>query len=186
MSFVAKGKALKEDLVARLGSSTYSTKTRGERTTPAARPAGEGVYTIASIASTTHLAYILTQPDEPGEVQKAFGIHAQGSFVVSTKNPESNAQGNQLPGNAKFSSILQNEFGSRSWLPMKPQHLTYDDCGLLLIGEKDEKVEEVDQDHVLSDLHTEDVSRESLHQIFEDLGLSLKTHQSKPLLGEFA
>lgn len=40
----------------------YSTLTRGERTLPAARIAGEGVYALVDNQSFTHLTYILEMP----------------------------------------------------------------------------------------------------------------------------
>lgn len=189
MAFVAQGKANTEDIRNRLASNTYSTKTRGERTTPAGRPMGEGVYCIANVQDTTHLAYILSTPTEMGEVQDAFGLHHQGSFIISVKNPQSKSGGNQLPGNANFPEELQKEFGSRSWLPMKPQHLDYDDCGLLFIGQKEEAADKIDEEvhEALTKLEDEDSARESLKQIFIDLGLSLKEHESKPLIdGKFS
>ena len=189
MAFVAQGSATTDEIAGRLAKNTYSTKTQGERTTPAARPIGEGVYCIAKIKDSTHFAYKLSTPSDIGEVQKEFGLNEQGAFVISTKNPQAKSGGNQLPGNAKFPSNLQEAFGSRGWLPTVPQHLDYDDCGLLLIAQKGDAVHEIDEEvnEALSTLEDEDSSRESLKQIFIDLGLSLKEHESKPLAtGEFA
>lgn len=184
MAFVAHGKVATKDLQGLLEANTYQTKTRGQRTTPAARPMGEGVYSIVFTNDSTSLSYMLTKPDEAGDVQKVFGLSDQGTFTVSTKNPQSNAARNQLPGNAKFAPDLQEQFGSRSWLPMNTQHLNYDDCGLLLIGHEADQVK--DKSDVLEELHKEDESRENFSQVFEDLGLSLKEYQSKPLMGIFA
>lgn len=184
MAFVAGGKVATKDIQGLLAANTYQTKTRGQRTTPTARPMGEGVYSIVSTNGSTSLSYMLTKPDEVGDVQKVFGLSDQGTFTVSTKNPESNASGNQLPGNAKFAPDLQEEFGSRAWLPLNAKHLEYDDCGLLLIGHQSDQVK--DESDVLEELHKEDESRENFSQVFEDLGLSLKDYQSKPLMGEFA
>jgi len=41
----------------------------------------------------THLAYVLELPKELGEVQKAFHIHEEGSFIISVKNPKREAKG---------------------------------------------------------------------------------------------
>jgi hypothetical protein len=71
-----------------LGASEYETKTMGTRTTPAATPVAEGVYAITSTERDSHLVYMLTLPEELGEVQKELGLKGKGSFVVSTKNPE--------------------------------------------------------------------------------------------------
>lgn len=186
MAFVADGGIHTKEIKERLAANTYSTKTRGERTTPAARPFGEGVYSLVSHGNATHLCYRLTTPTELGPVQEAFGVHEMGSFVLSTKNPESKSRGVALPSTCKFPESLQTEFGTRNWLPTRTEHLSYDGCGLLFIGTKAGDLGDLDDDGVLSKLGQEDESRESMKQIFEDLGISLKTHESKPLLGEFA
>jgi len=71
-----------------LAGNEYETKTRGTRHTPAAAPAGEGVYAITSTGRESHLAYILTLPEELGEVQKGIGLRERGSWIISTRNPE--------------------------------------------------------------------------------------------------
>ncbi|BFZ53170.1 hypothetical protein PYCC9005_000193 [Savitreella phatthalungensis] len=169
----------------RLAEDRYSTKTQGERVLPAARPMGEGVYAIAHIQNTSHLVYQLTLPEELGETQEKFGIQEKGAFVLSTKNPESKSGGNQLPGNADFPADVQEEFGSRSWLPTKPVHLDYADASFLLIGESDEKAETLDKEelhHVVQDIHDQDARRADLDKVFTELGLSTKEHKVEPLL----
>lgn len=88
-AFVEKSGAsfqqLKEEF---LSSSDYETKTAGTRHTPAATPVGEGVYAITSTGRESHLAYILTLPEELGEVQREMGLKEKGSFIISTKNPQ--------------------------------------------------------------------------------------------------
>src|ERR1043166_2659015 len=54
-----------------LNEQHYDTATRGERTQPAARPAGEGLYAIVDHDSHAHLAYVLELPKELGPVQPA-------------------------------------------------------------------------------------------------------------------
>ena len=66
----------------------YDTKTRGEREIPAVRPAGEGVYAIVRHEDHTHLAYSLELPEKPREVQDAFHIEEEASYIISIKNPE--------------------------------------------------------------------------------------------------
>lgn len=89
MGFVEKAgqtmKDLQENFIA---SSTYQTATRGERTVEEARPYAEGVYALTSTKRTTHLAYLLTIPSEPGEIQESFGLHRRGSWIVQSKNPK--------------------------------------------------------------------------------------------------
>lgn len=91
MAFVESAKVsikdLKEDF---LQGSEYETKTVGTRQTPPVTPIGEGVYAITSTGNRgeSHLAYLLTIPQEPGNMQEDIGIKSQGSFIISLKNPE--------------------------------------------------------------------------------------------------
>jgi hypothetical protein len=71
-----------------MSASDYATKTAGTSHMPAATPTGEGIYAITTTGRESHLAYILTIPAEPGQVQKDIGLHKRGSFVTSIKNPE--------------------------------------------------------------------------------------------------
>ena len=90
MVFVEKSSASMDEIKTQLSSSDYTTKTAGARHTPAAAPIGEGVYAITSTGKgrgETHLAYILTRPEEVGEVQRGVGLKKQGSFITSAKNP---------------------------------------------------------------------------------------------------
>lgn len=64
------------------------------RTTGADRLIASGPYCIISQPAsansdrrTSFLCYATTLPREPGEVQKAFNIDAEGSFTISVKNP---------------------------------------------------------------------------------------------------
>src|SRR5438105_4516667 len=66
-----------------LDRQTYTTKTRGERTRPEARPAGEGVYAIVRHNDHTHLTYELELPRQPGEVQEELAIEPEGSYIIS-------------------------------------------------------------------------------------------------------
>lgn len=105
MVFVEKSGAhydeIKKDF---LTGSDYQTKTAGPRHIPAATPVGEGVYVITSTGRESHLAYIITLPEELGEVQKDLGLKEKGSFILSTKNPEHPGPANaQLPEGPKFS-----------------------------------------------------------------------------------
>ena len=89
MTFVEKANSSMEDIKNTvLKSSDYATQTAGTRHTPAATPIGEGVYAITTTGRESHLAYILTIPSEPSEVQLDIGLGKQGSFVTSTKNPK--------------------------------------------------------------------------------------------------
>lgn len=89
MAFVESAKTSMDDLKGSFfQGSEYSTKTTGVRQAPPVTPVGEGVYAITSTGrSESHLAYMLTIPREPGEIQEDMGIRAKGSFVLSLKNP---------------------------------------------------------------------------------------------------
>lgn len=64
-----------------------------ERKNSAMEPIGEGIYAITRDKNerSSHLAYILTIPESPGELQREFGLKARGSFVVSVRNPSTPA-----------------------------------------------------------------------------------------------
>ena len=104
MTFVEKANSSMEDIKnAVLKSSDYATQTAGTRHTPAATPIGEGVYAITTTGRESHLAYILTIPSEPSEVQLDIGLKKQGSFVTSTKNPQYAGPANtNLPQGPEF------------------------------------------------------------------------------------
>lgn len=104
MGFVEKAqislKTLREGFMAK---ETYETKTRGERTTPEARPYAEGVYALVKEGRNSHLAYILTIPHQLGDIQHDFGLHNRGSFIVQSKNPKYPGPANaQLPQGPEY------------------------------------------------------------------------------------
>lgn len=67
--------------------------TSSERKNSAMEPIGEGIYAITRGENerSSHLAYILTIPDTPDELQKDFGLKVRGSFVTNVKNPSTPA-----------------------------------------------------------------------------------------------
>lgn len=74
----------------------YATQSRGERHLPAVRPAAEGVYAIGLLDGRMRLSYVLELPKHPGEVQRAFKIAPEASFILAIKNPEAGSP----PGSA--------------------------------------------------------------------------------------
>jgi hypothetical protein len=89
MGFVEKaGKSMKELDESFVAGGTYETSTRGERTVQEAKPYAEGVYAIISEMRSSHLVYILTVPEEIGDIQKDFGLRDRGSWIVQSKNPK--------------------------------------------------------------------------------------------------
>ncbi|KAG7102532.1 hypothetical protein HYQ44_018342 [Verticillium longisporum] len=192
MVFVEKsGASFKELKETFLQGAENVTKTQGTSTTPPATPVAEGVYVITSTGRDSHLAYMITLPGELGEVQKDLGVKEQGSFIVSTKNPEQPSPANtQLPEGPGFSKEIQDEFQGRRWLPSKPAHFDYPNAQILLIGEssgiekavepqqKDQKNGKEEAEEVLKDLEDDDVDRmkhlgdSDSEAIFKDLRAS--------------
>ncbi|KAK0632924.1 hypothetical protein B0T14DRAFT_416399 [Immersiella caudata] len=137
IAFVEKSGAsfaeLREDF---LSSTEYETKTAGMRTTPAATPVAEGVYAITSTGRESHLVYVLTLPEELGEVQKKLGLKERGGFMVSTKNPEyPGPQNARLPKGPEYPKEVLEEFRTLRWMGTLPKHLDYVSTQILLVGE---------------------------------------------------
>ncbi|KAH0492738.1 hypothetical protein TgHK011_007679 [Trichoderma gracile] len=137
LAFVDKTGASYDEIKGQfLAGGEYETKTKGTRHTPAATPVGEGVYAITSTGRESHLAYILTIPQELGEVQKDLGLKEQGSFIISTKNPEYPAPASaRLPQAPEYPKKMHEEFKDYRWIPSRPHHLDYANTQILMIGE---------------------------------------------------
>src|SRR6266850_5600679 len=137
-AFVDKVSSRPDDVEDELDPRTRLTKTRGERHIPAARPCGEGVYAIVRHNNHTHLAYVLELPAEPGEVQRAFNIVPEGSYIVAVKNPRAPS----VPGlglddtrRARLPRPLQSKFRGRRFIPLDPpDFLDHEGTELLLVG----------------------------------------------------
>ena len=67
------------------------------RQVPSAKPFAEGMYAIISKDQRSHLVYRITFP-AIGNVQKEFGVHERGSYIVSAKNPKFLSPGSVLLG----------------------------------------------------------------------------------------
>lgn len=173
ISFVEKTGAsfqqLKDEFLA---SNDYDTKTAGTRHTPAATPVAEGVYAITSTGSDSHLAYILTLPEELGEVQKEIGLKPKGSFIISTRNPQYPPPNNaRLPKGPEYPEEVLKEFRSLRWMSTLPKHLDYVNTQFLLVGESsgvekalepqkaDEKENKEEPAEELEKLEEEDLQR---------------------------
>ena len=99
MVFVEKAKTSYKDLKENfLSASDYATKTAGTSHMPPVTPVGEGIYAITTTGRESHLAYILTIPNELNEVQKDIGLRERGSFITSLKNPEQKGPANASLG----------------------------------------------------------------------------------------
>ncbi|GFP54664.1 hypothetical protein ACSS6W_002501 [Trichoderma asperelloides] len=137
LSFVEKSGASYDEVKGQfLAGEEYETKTKGTRHTPAATPIGEGVYAITTTGRESHLVYLLTLPQKLGEVQEALNLKEQGSFIISTKNPEYPAPASvRLPKGPEYPKKIHEEFRELRWIPSRPHHLDYDNTQILLIGE---------------------------------------------------
>ncbi|KAI1758929.1 hypothetical protein GGR53DRAFT_192013 [Hypoxylon sp. FL1150] len=119
-----------------LAAEDYTTKTAGVRHTPAATPVAEGVYAITSTGRENHLAYMITLPEDLGEVQKEIGLKEQGSFIISTRNPQYEApKGTALPEGPGYPQDVLDGFRALRWTATEPKHLDYPNTQFLLIGE---------------------------------------------------
>lgn len=115
----------------------YGTKTRGERTLPATRPAGEGVYAITLEDGQMHLVYSLELPETPRDVQKTFNIAPEASYVLSVKNPDAGqprSAGLRESDKADYPKKLQEEFRGRRFAREDVRLLDYEGAEFLLVG----------------------------------------------------
>jgi hypothetical protein len=163
-----------------LDPERYATRTRGERTRPAARPAGEAIYAIARHGDHTHLAYRLELPRRPGEAQDALEIRELGNYIVVVRNPDTPSTG--LMGldperRADYPPELRTLLGDRSFGPLDPpEFLDHRGAEIVLIGVG----RDIEQQLGVSiNAEQED---EASAEIFADLGLERALHPVEPLL----
>jgi hypothetical protein len=177
--FVEKVASQAEEVEDELDPKTYSTKTRGERNLPPARPAGEGVYVIVRHNDHTHLAYALELPDKPGDVQQALNILEEGSYIISVKNPEASSPpgtGLDESRRARFPRDLQERFRGRRFIPVDPpDFLDHEGAEILLIGASQDVFEE------LSLQLNREHETEATAEIFNDLRMEKALHPITPL-----
>lgn len=198
MGFVEKAGQTMNDLQENfIASSTYQTATRGERTVEEARPYAEGVYALTSTKRTTHLAYVLTIPSEPGEIQESFGLHRRGSWIVQSKNPKfPGPPFAQLPKEPDYPPSVKEKFGDLRWIPLEPEFIEYPNAQFLMIGEAqdtlgkaataegDKQPHEEEPGQELEQLERENEWRVEALQgnetVYRDLGLDAQKYASLP------
>ncbi|KAI6090681.1 hypothetical protein F4821DRAFT_255915 [Hypoxylon rubiginosum] len=172
IAFVEKShtsfKTLKDEFLA---AEDYTTKTAGVRHSPAATPVAEGIYAITSTGRENHLAYMITLPEDLGEVQKEIGLKEKGSFIISTRNPQYEApKGTALPQGPDYPKEVFDGFRALRWTATEPKHLDYPNTQFLLIGEssglekatepqKDQKEDQEKPIEELEKLEDEDTHR---------------------------
>jgi len=177
--FVQKVTNRADTIERELQETSYSTKTRGARRAPAARPAGEGVYRILRHGNHTHLVYALELPKHPEEVQEAFEIEEEASYIISIKNPQKGSPasaGLSEEQKAEYPKGLQEVFRDRRFADADPTDLLdYPGTEFLLVAASEDPGEE------LGIRLDADAERESTADIFKDLRLDKDAHPLKPL-----
>ncbi|KAI9136486.1 hypothetical protein BKA69DRAFT_146866 [Paraphysoderma sedebokerense] len=172
--FVLKVSEDIEQLAEYLKEETYETSTRGTRHLESCRPLGEGVYGIVKHQDHTHLAYVLEIPHEPGEVQKAFNVRKEGSFILSVKNPQTSNPmyaGLGPEKKAHYPEQMEQLFAGRRFIATNPpSFLNFEGCELLFIGSSHDIVEELGS--VGEEIKNEEIKEE------EDSGINLKDAKS--------
>ncbi len=174
-----------EKIVEELKEDAYQTKTRGERHQPAARPFGEGVYRILRHKDHTHLVYALEHPKKPDDVQDAFEVEEDASYIISIRNPEKGSPRNAGLSDereADFPESLQKKFEGRRFFDADPPHfLDYEGAEFLLVSASENVKEELG-----IDLDAEH-EKQSDADVFEDLHLHRKENPVEPLFhGDWA
>ena len=157
----------------------YSTKTRGDRTQPAARPVGEGVYSLVRRERSTFLSYVLELPEPTGEAQDALQIEPEASYVLSIKNPDKpspeGAGFHRADRKAEFPQSLQEQFRDRRFVPADPSDfLNYEGAEFVLVGASDSVPAS------LAAKASEET--EATAEILNDLRMRKSRHPIEPLL----
>ena len=101
------------------GFKTFK-KLTAVREKTASRPAGEGIYLLASHRTHTHLLYSLELPMHPGVVQKAFNIKSEANYIFLERTVEKSPNSPEEP----FSNFS----------PVKPEDLDKRGTEVLLVG----------------------------------------------------
>jgi hypothetical protein len=166
--------ALMDDLVA----SRYETKTMGERSQPAARMAGEGVYAIVDHRGHAHLAYELELPHRIGDVQDAFRIEPRASYVASVWNPERRRRPGAGLGSEErplYPPALMRRFDGRRFTPLEPAYLNYVGAELILVGTDEDPEQELGI-RLEAEAETADTA-----EVFRDLKVDREKYSTRPL-----
>jgi hypothetical protein len=170
-----------EELEDELRGYRYTTRTRGERDQPAARPVGEGSYALVRHGDHTHLAYALSRPAAPGPVQQELGIRGTGSVIAVVLNPEERLGvervGLDAEATAFYPREMQERFRGRRFGELEPAHLDREGAELVLIGTDEEPEAELGIR----------LARNEEPDVYRALGLERAAHPVKPLFtGEWA
>ena len=143
-----------EDLREAVGARTYWTRTRGVRTQPAARAAGDGAYVVARHDTHTHLAYALDEPaptrGPEDQLRRDLNIEPTASYIATVLNPAARAPARLARAATREPDLpadLMERFGDRRFVPLEPPELL-DHAGihLVLIGAALDVATELDLD----------------------------------------
>ncbi|SPO20063.1 uncharacterized protein UTRI_00457_B [Ustilago trichophora] len=196
-----------------MGEEHYSTKTRGDRIKPAARPAGRGHYAL-SIKRTdppssreVRLTYHLSHPSSKdfGQVQEELGLHPSSSVLMQMRNPTLAPTGPGAPAaglpKEKRAILtkeeLQDNFGgdvnkkdNRYARPEEPSLLDRQGVELLLIKREQQEEDGLkglgdEQSEALAKLAEQDGENLSDEAILEELKLSTKDTEVEALSGDW-
>ena len=110
----------------------------------AARPTGIGKYVIIKHKNHAEIAYILDNPEEPGEAQKEFGIEKEASYIISVINPnqttpEGYPSSEELP---QYPQKVMEEFNKNEnfvSLSKDTEFINYPNAQVILIGAREGK-----------------------------------------------
>jgi len=169
-----------ESLEPELGSADYKTKTRGARHLEGARPCGAGAYGLVKHeAGHTHLAFVLELPTDMGEVQEAFDIPKEGSYVITIKNPQKEGAIKMSGKHVELPSELQAKFEDKKFIGVDPpQLLDHEGMELILIGAKEDIVAELGGPGEEERIEAKKLSDDA---VFKELHLRHKGHPAQAL-----
>ena len=106
----------------------------GQRARPWAPAAGRGRYAIVRHDDHTHLAYRLSKPERPGEVQREMQIQPEASYIISVKEPYAPSE-IELEQKPDYPQSLRRKFDGHGWVAIDPtDFLDYQYTQILLIG----------------------------------------------------
>jgi hypothetical protein len=168
-----------------LGMESYHTETVGDREIEPARPCGEGVYQIVKHHAHTHLAFVLEVPEEMGEVQDAFNLHKEGSYIISIKNPEISSKLRlQYSKKADFPKELIGKFQGKRFIPVQPTSLlNYPGVELIIIGATEAITDELGKaGEELEELEKMEMKRLDDEKLFNELRMNKAEHPAEPLI----
>jgi len=147
---------------------------------PAAQPCGEGVYGFLDCQADAHLAYALTLPQEPGEVQRFFNIEKEGSYILGVHTEEL-PRGFRRVGEAV--SLLEKPFFKhRRYIKPTIEHLNTKGTALDLMGLPRKLEKHGESGTELKRAAMEDAKKHVDDKLFGELRILKETFKITPLV----